>query len=398
MVMALEYALNRPNTIQRIVLPEKSQAREIYSNIYNELKSIIPADLMPKYVKMEAAFNFPNGSRIVLGGSLPENVESNRGPLAHRIWRDEVASWGAENYDYTTYSILLPQGSTVPDFMLIDATTPPKAPSHPWIKKDYKKLFLSECLKKFTIYDNSLLTPEMIIGIIEDYGGENNPNFKREHLCELVADNKLQLTPEFDVTKHVGLPPPLADNFGNRDMFQPIVSTDAGLNDNTFMLFGYHDHIRDKYVVKGTWVDNYKSFDVIVNAYQEGVKEYLTDEAFLPPDNILDIFEIARHTLNVDYGWITTAPSKARVEETIAFLRDCFKNDKVLIAPECTELIFELQNAMWKDNRRDIDRIGDMGHGDGVMALAYAVKAINWGRRPGDSVPLKFSRLSRGKK
>jgi hypothetical protein len=83
-VMALEYAWNRPNTIQRIVLPEKTQAKEIFQNIHNELKSVVPVDMLPKYLKMEATFVFTNGSRIVLGGSLPDNIESNRGPLAHK--------------------------------------------------------------------------------------------------------------------------------------------------------------------------------------------------------------------------------------------------------------------------------------------------------------------------
>ena len=393
-VMALEYAWNRPNTIQRIVLPEKTQAKEIFQNIHNELKSVVPVDMLPKYLKMEATFVFTNGSRIVLGGSLPDNIESNRGPLAHRIIRDEVAAWNVPTYEYATYSVLLPQGSTVPDFQLIDATTPPKAPSHPWIQNDYKKLLAKGKLKTFNIYDNSLLTKEMIERIIEQYGGVDNPNFRREHLCELVADSTLRLVPEFDKEEHVGELPPLTDNFGNREPFQPIVSVDAGLNDNTFMIFGYHDHVRDLYVVRGIWVDNYQSFDVIVNAYHEGVAKYLTDDCFLPPENVLDIFEIARHTLNVDYGWITRPPTKARVEETIAFLRDCFKNNKVVIFPECKELIFELENGVWKDNRKDIERTGELGHADGVMALAYAVKSCNWGARPGDQIPLSFKRIS----
>lgn len=397
-VMALEYAWNKPGTIQRIVLPEKTQAKEIFQNIHNELKSVVPSDMLPRYLKMEASFIFTNGSRIVLGGSLPDNIESNRGPLAHRILRDEVAAWNVPTYDYATYSVLLPQGSTVPDFQLIDATTPPKSPSHPWIQNDYKKLIAKGRLKTFNIYDNSLLTPEMIERIIEQYGGETNPNFRREHLCELVADSTLRLVPEFDKDEHVGELPPLTDNFGNREMFRTIVSVDAGLNDNTAMIFGYHDHIRDKFVVRGTWIANYKSFDVIVQAYNDGVKQYLTAPAFLPPDNILDIFEIARHTLNVDYGWITTAPSKARLEETIAFLRDCFKTGRIIIAPECKELIFELENGVWKDNRKDIDRVGDLGHCDAIMGLAYGVRAVNWGRSPTDSVPLRFSKISGNKK
>lgn len=393
-IMALEFAQNRPGTIQRIVLPEKTQAKEIFFDLHQQLKSVIPADLLPKLLKQEAAFQFQNGSRIVLGGSLAENIESARGPISHRIFRDEIAAWGEATYDYATYSILLPQGTTVPDFKLIDTTTPPKTPSHPWIKKDYAKLLKNGNLSVLDIYKNTLLTPEMIENIIEEYGGVDNPNFQREHLCLLVADSTLRLTPEFDEAIHVGTRPPLTDNFGNKEIFQPICPGDLGLVDNTFLLAAYHDHIRDVYVITDEWVDNHVSFDQIVAAKNALMKSNFDEDKFLSPEFPVDVFEIARHTLNVDYNWITTIPSKGRTEETIQYLRDCLINKKILIDPKCVNLINELKTAIWADNKSDIKRNNKTKHGDGIMALAYGAKAVPFGRRPTDKLPLSFNRLS----
>jgi len=392
-IMAVEFAHNRPGSIQRIVLPSKVVAKEIYFAIYDELKDIIPADLLPQRLKMEGAFEFKNGSRIVLGGALAENIESSRGPLAHRILRDEIAAWNASNYEYATFSVLLPQGTTVEDFKLIDATTPPRSPSHPWIQNDYAKLLAKGNLCTATIYDNTLLNPAMVAKIIEDYNGVDNPNFRREHLCELVADSTLRLTPEFNVAQHVAEPPKPEDNFGSEIICQPVIGSDLGLNDNTFHVFGYHHHSLDKYIIVDEWVGSYKTFDTIVDAYNAGVTANFAKENFLDPDCVADIWEIARHTLRNDYGWNMRAPTKGQTSETIAYLRDALEKNKLIISPKCVNLINELTIGIWASNKKDIDRGGKIGHADGVMALAYALKAVPWGRRPSDSVGLKFKSI-----
>lgn len=397
-IIAFEFAQNNPGSIQRIVLPSKVLAKEIYFAIYQELKDIIPTELMPTMLKMEAAFQFANGSRIVLGGSQAENIEQSRGPLAHRIYRDEVTAWNAANYEYATFSVLAPQGTTVPNFMFIDTTTPPKSPSHPWIQVDYPKLVSKGALKTFDIYQNSLLTPQMIDKIIDQYGGVDNPNFQREHLCMLVADQSLRLTPEFVRDTYVTELPKLEDNFGNPIVCQPVIGSDLGLNDNTFHVFGYHHYALDKYIVLDEWVDSYKTFDKIVDAYNKGVVENFPKSDFLEPDCVADIWEIARHTLRNDYGWNMRAPTKGQTAETIAFLRDCLVNNKLIISPKCVNLIHELTVGIWAPNRKDIDRGGTVGHADGVMALAYALKAVPWGRRPSDAVQLKFGGIKGAKR
>jgi hypothetical protein len=91
-------------------------------------------------------------------------------------------------------------------------------------------------------------------------------------------------------------------------------------------------------------------------------------------------------------------PRKAKVEESMAYLRDCFINEKVLIHSSCERLIWELENCIWNDKRTDISRSSKQSHGDGLMALLYALREVNWGVRPEDlSVGIEFNKIRRSK-
>lgn len=376
-IMAMEFAHNNPGSIQRIVLPSKVQAKEIYFNIFQELQDIIPLDLMPNMLKMESCAVFKNGAKISFNGSLPENIESARGPIAHRIYRDECAAFNANNYEYATYSVLLPQMTTIANAKLIDATTPPKSPAHPWIQSDFPRLLSKNALKRFTINDNKLLTPEMLANIIEQYGGVDNENYRREHLCELVSDGNLRIAPEFNIKQHVG-EVDVCDSFGNPVIWQPIIASDLGLVDFSFHVFGYYHASLDKYIVVDEWRQNYKTFDVIVDAYNKGVERNFPKHEWLEPDSICDVWPIAQFELRNNHNWNMRPPVKGRVEEQVAFLRDCLVNDKVLISSKCINLINDLTMGIWSPNRKEFDRGGNVGHSDGIAALCYALKSVPW--------------------
>jgi len=185
----------------------------------------------------------------------------------------------------------------------------------------------------------------------------------------------------------------LEDSFGNPIICQPVIGADLGLADNSYEIFGYYHYVLDKYIVLDEWFGTYKTFDVIVDAYNAGVKANFPSSDFLEPDCVCDVWELARHELRNSHGWNMRAPTKGKVDETINFLRDVLVNKKLLISPKCVNLIHELEVSIWADNRREIDRGGTVKHSDGLVALCYALKAVNWGRRPSDSVGLKFKSI-----
>jgi hypothetical protein len=115
-------------------------------------------------------------------------------------------------------------------------------------------------------------------------------------------------------------------------------------------------------------------------------------------DVVFDAFEIVAHTLRHEHSLSFRRPKKAKIEESSIFLRDCFKNDKILIHESCTGLITQLKNAIWKDNRKDVERSEEVGHADAIFALIYALRVVTWGRKALDASPskvLKFGSVSK---
>ena len=56
-------------------------------------------------------------------------------------------------------------------------------------------------LIKYTIYDNPMFTEKIINETINDYPmGVDDPQFRREYLCESASDSEIVVIPEFDET------------------------------------------------------------------------------------------------------------------------------------------------------------------------------------------------------
>jgi hypothetical protein len=385
-LFAIEHCINNPNHIVRIVLPEIKQAKEVYFPIFNELRNAIPTDCLPKLNRTEGKWQFKNGSFIILGGSTPENCEGSRGPLTHLLILDEIASFHAGNYEYLMKSILLPQLTTTNGIRL-DATTPPRDVSHPWIYaeggalSDYQKLKQKDNIVKFTIYDNPFVTEQALARIIDDYGGIDSKDFRREHLCELIADKELLLIPEFDKDKHV-TPVEIDESIdfsGKRSTFWSGISVDYGLTDQTACLKAYYNHKTDTLNV-------YKELYIKEPTLSQFIKEItplMVDQSYLmAPRIVVDIFPHAGFSLMRDHKFPFMYPIKGKVVETINYIRNAMENGKIVIDPSCKGLITCLELALWKENKTDIERNAITGHGDFVMALGYLLKIVPWGRIP----------------
>lgn len=386
-LFAVEHCIRNPNHIVRIVLPEIKQAKEVYFPIFNELRNAIPTDCLPKLNKTDGKWHFPNGSFIVLGGSTPENCEGSRGPLTHLLILDEIASFHAGNYEYLMKSILLPQLTTTNGIRL-DATTPPRDVSHPWIYvdggtlSDYQKLELKGNIVKFTIYDNPFVTESSLARIIDDYGGVDSKDFRREHLCELIADKTLLLIPEFDKTIHVAPCKEVDDSVDfsqRRSTFWSGIAVDYGLSDQTAIIKAYYNHKTDTLNV---YRELYLK-EPTMSEFVEEIRPLMDNEPYLlSPRIIVDIFPHAGFSLMRDHKFPFTYPIKGKTVETINYIRNAIHNGKVVIDPSCKGLITCLQLALWKENKTEIAQNAITGHGDFVMALGYLLKVVPWGRIP----------------
>ena len=394
---AYEFCWKNPMVTVRFVLPELKQARETMLPIANEFRAFLPPEMLPTPKLSELKLVFPNGSIIALGGAKKENAESNRGPIAHRIYRDECAAWEDEpHYSYITKSILLPQMTTTGG-MLIDTTTPPKSPAHPWIQHDLPMLKKRGHIVSFDIDENPLLTENQVEAIVERYGGRDNPDFRREYKLELISDTSLRVIPEFsryyvvsdeylrEITESTGgLPVPL---FG-------FAAADLGVTDNTGMLGALYIPSENQILIVGEDMYKGEGLQYFSDRWKEMRRVLIPklngDGVYHPIKLTIDCFEQAGMSLRKDFKIQYSRPHKRKLVDNVGFLRLQFTHGRVLIHESCQMLIDQLQNGLWKESHakedsRDFERSTTHGHLDLIAALVYLVRSVPWGRSPVDS-------------
>lgn len=398
-----ELAMRNDLQIIRHVFPELKQGKDIVFKMFDELKQLVPRSVLPTLIKSEATLYFPQtGSSIILGGTKPENIESSRGPRAHHISFDEIASYDANNYEYALWSVLFPQLSTTggktPHY-----TTPPESPQHPWVTMHLPKLRASGNFMVFDIDQNDVLTAKAKEAILERYttpkypDPRKNPNFEREYLCRLIANDDLRITPEFVESLHVYSGDPyefLKRDEGYRNDFCSYIAFDIGVVDNTAVLLGILDwrtaqlRIVKEIILKGREENYLSNFASAIRETQEEARKYSTEQLLIG-----DAFESVRNSLLRDHGINAQTVSKGPVEGTIGVLRDALSENKILIHESCHQLITDLTYALWKESdseTRKIARSSNCAHADSLISLAYMLKRVIWTRRPSQQKSLDF--------
>lgn len=376
----------------RFVLPELKMAKDVAYPIIDEMKQFMHKRFWPKLWKSTASLEFHNGSKIILGGAHPDNVDGNRGPFCDFLICDEIAFWDMAKYHYTMFSVLFPQ-LTLTNGPIFYSTTPPEEVIHPFIVETLAGLRARNAVKTFTIDDNPLLDHDAKEKIRARYGngdprkGEVSKAYRREYLCELIVDESRLVIPEFDVERHViDTPPDPIDHFGNQTAYNGYLAADLGSGkmDFTGILAGYVDHNRQELIIVADPLLKGETLRPIVEEYNR-VKE---EELWFTVDKTetVDCWDQVRLELKKEYGLTSIRrPIKTKVEDNIAVVRNAFECDKIKILSKCTNLIFQLKNGMWKESEKnkDFERTETLGHLDLLMALCYMLRSVDWKRRPG---------------
>ena len=81
-------------------------------------------------------------------------------------------------------------------------------------------------------------------------------------------------------------------------------------------------------------------------------------------------------------GNIWTACRKDDKQAALNRLRLSVANRELAINPRCKKLIAHLRYAIWNRARSSYARSADYGHFDGVDALVYLVRSVDWHRNP----------------
>lgn len=394
-LIAMEACLQDPNAIIRYAMTTLKTAKEVLLPILDEIRLIFPTDLFPKITVSDMTAKFRNNSQIKICGSNKDAAESARGPRSNLVICDEVPSW--DSYaEYMITGILIPQGTTIKNFKIIYAGTPPDTMDGYFIQSIFPKLLSRKVLVSIDIDQNPLLTENMIQRIVDFYPlGRDDLNFRREHKLELIPNNNQRVTPEFNENIHVyNYIKNKCEYFGDFEipqLYQYFISIDTATVDNTAILVGYYDHSNHKLVIEKEFVKNNINLTEIAYEYHTLKNEYL--HYFYNGDRglktIIDAFTLEGKEFREIHGIQFFNPKKGKVEDNIAHLRSALANNKIEINENCVRLIWELNNCVWKQNTtvsdlKSIERNANQKHGDAIMALTYMIRAVDWRFRPGE--------------
>lgn len=386
-VLAIEYCIKNPRSVIKYVAPTKRQVERFIQPIIDFdilSKAGCPEDLKPKYNKKEEIYHFPNGSQLQLCGAESGNIDSIRGGFAHIAIVDEAQD--ISQLKYAVNSVLLPTTLTTKGKILISGT-PPQDPDHEFIQF-IEEASASDTLIKRTIYDNPRLSKEDIKLQIDALRGENSEEFRREYLCEIIKSSSRSVLPEVtddllsEIVKTVEMPP----------HYNAYTSMDVGLRDWTVVLFGYYDFKLDKIIIQdeiATYGPDMHLPD-LTNKIKKKEEDLwtnpITNEFVKPYKRVSDhdpivVNEIKKHS---NYTIFFENADKKEKMAGINWLRTLLSAKKIIINPKCTNLIRHLRDGKWKNTtEKDTFARCPLGsHYDGIDALVYLVKAVDFNKNP----------------
>lgn len=368
--LAMMYAILNPRSRIVYATQTRESARQIVLPTYKMLTLNVPDSVKPQWKTQGHSIDFSNESTIVVEGADDDHGNKLRGAFAHMIIGDELGFWS--HADYVINHILLPQAQRVGGKMYLTSTTP-ESLGHEFYG------IVQECKRqntyyRKTVYDNPRLTAADVDVYKEQCGGERSTMFRREYLCEDVIETSRSVIPEFDENLHT------FESKQRPDFYDMYVGMDLGLNDFTHVLFGYYDFELAKVVIENEYVCNSKTTKEIVEEINKiEAAEYPGKK---PKLRVSDNEAQQLYDFNVTYKLHVSPANKYDKDELINRTRRMFQDGKILISQKCIGLIHQLKVGIWNTRRTDYERLPGAGHLDGIDALRYLIRSIDYNCNP----------------
>lgn len=328
-----------------------------------------PGHMRPKWVASQNKYVFPNGSEIKIIG-LDKNPDGLRGNTIDLIMLDEAAFVSRLKYLYR--SVIIPATMHRPKARVIMISTPPETTDH-----DYTGFALRARAEGnyaiFSIFENPMLSPELIEDLKREAGGEDSTDWKREYLCEFVVDENLAIVPEWKTEYETATPHPALFQY-----YHKYVSMDLGIRDLTVVLFGYYDFLRGKLVVLREHAVNGPKMttDQLADDIRRIEKEvFMGYEPWLRVSDNNNLLLI--NDLSIKHKLHFMPTSKDSLDAMVNNARLWVKDGRVEVDPSCTQLTGCLRYGIWMESRRDFARSPVYGHFDALAAFIYLVRNIN---------------------
>lgn len=389
-VLALEQCIKKSGSIVKFVSPTKMQVETNVRPIFRQLLDDCPEDIKPEWRTRGNMYFFPNGSEIQLAGSDGGHAERLRGGDSDLFFVDEAGT--CSDLDNLLKSILLPT-TLITKGRGILASTPPKESEHDFLQYIEDAQLKGSLIKK-TIDDNPRITQEQRAELIEELGGINSEDTRRELFCEIIKNARTSVLPEFDVT----LEKRIVKEWPKPPFFDAYEAMDTGGKDFTVVLYGYFDFRAQKLVIEDETVIDFQEPG---NTTKKLIEEVHKKELALWTNPItLEYRKPYKRVSDIDYIFLNEIRNQSAMihkpDEIVAFditkkdnrdaaisnTRIMLNSEKIIIHPRCKTLIRHLNNVKWNKAKTDFARSTDNGHYDAFMALVYLVRNVTFSKNP----------------
>lgn len=376
-LVAIEFAIRFPGSIINFASGTDKAMKKILSGIFPVILAECPADLKPKLTG--GVLTFPNGSKIYTAGVNNQHADDLRGTSAHLNLVDEAGM--IDELEYLVQSVLMPQQLTVDGTMILMSTPPPT------VDHDYTKIY-HECAEEdavstFTIYDNTdvMSDPVKFEAYAKEAGGEESTTWQREYRCLFVTDTNKIILPEWGAVKDV-CTRPVEKTRLNRYWLK-YVGMDLGFKDNTCLIFGHVDFLRQKVVIEDEYVMN--GADVTAGSIAKVTRDTEIElwGKDADPMRISDNSDlIVLNDILRTHGIAFNATSKDSLDAMVSQTRLLIGAGKLEISPKCTYLLSCLEFGVWDKHRKGFAKSKKYGHYDALAALIYLLRYVDMVHNP----------------
>lgn len=373
--MAVFECLAKPGARVLFLSKTTENLREIIDQGMSVVLATCPDSIRPTYKERSSKFVFPNGSEIRLKGLDKAGGDSVRGVKADLIVFDEACFMN--DLRNLVKDIAMPMVIANHGYMLFGSSAP-SSPGHESLS------IIQECeaegtLVKRTIYDCPRWTERQIEQFKREAGGEETTTFRREYLCELVADSERAILPAATAKKMeaiVKTPEPLT--------YTPdrYVALDIGYRDLTVALFAYWDYLRGKLVIEDELVlkENTATTDNIAKGIRE--KEQQLWGGSKPYKRVSDTDPRLIADLRKLSGIEFVATKKDNLMAQVNNANIMILNEQIEIHPRCKVLPTHMKYGLWNKQFTMFERSDALGHCDAVAALVYLIRNITKNHNP----------------
>lgn len=416
LLQAIELCNTKKFAIVKYICPRLKMVKTIVNVNMRIILEDCPEDMRPEWRENDKIWIFPNGSEIQFAGTDNGSHENLRGGSADLCIVDEAGF--CDHLDYVIKYVLRPTLLTTRG-KIIMVSTPSKNSDHDFIQNFILPAMAAKDLIIFNIYDNPMLSKEIIEELKSEYpDGENNEAYRREYLCEIIRDKDTVVIPEFtpekenEIVKTQQRPP----------FYDIYTSGDVGFRDLTVYLFAYWDFKKATVVIEDELVMN--GPEMTTEKLAENIKEKEFNNFNKINDNgetigehiymrVMDNNLIMMNDLNRLHNLNFLATDKDNKEAQINQVRMMISNNQIIINPRCKHLIYHLKGASWKGSNsinRIFAHLSDTadhsvrgGHADAVDALIYLVRNIvrsknpypeRWGLPQGEDIFFGYQQLA----